>query len=436
MLEVCKTMKMKNFFKQVLAVALFLMLLLGCIAAWAENQDGAPAEIDMPEIGDLEIVMPSMDLEPIVPSVPAEEPVAADPVVAADPEPSVDEPAAAPVVEPVAPPVAEPVEQPVAEPVVQPVAEPAANDPAPVIDPVPETPQTVSYTVNYYMLERAYDPTLDVQPPRYNVQIAAPQTFEAMPGTVITAAQIGLPQQVFAQYSGLPFALAERQDDGAMTVSAGASITVYYTLPLKLSVQDSMVTANGLVQYGNAEIKAEGNLPDVDHGARYTPAQGTEAGAYIGSFDLTDVPVYYASVSVQPGTLTILEAPAVSQEPAEEEPAADEPEDEVTDTVSIPEVPAVEVPGEPAEEVPAAPANYQVNVTLSWDNDQPGLGSTAHFKAEVSGCEGVQYTLKWQRSSDNVNWYDVNGATGAQYDVVITEQNCMDYWRVQLVIAD
>ena len=348
--------------------------------------------------------------------------------MAADPEPSVDEPAAAPVVEPVAPPVAEPVEQP--------VAEPAANDPAPVIDPVPETPQTVSYTVNYYMLERAYDPTLDVQPPRYNVQIAAPQTFEAMPGTVITAAQIGLPQQVFAQYSGLPFALAERQDDGAMTVSAGASITVYYTLPLKLSVQDSMVTANGLVQYGNAEIKAEGNLPDVDHGARYTPAQGTEAGAYIGSFDLTGVPVYYASVSVQPGTLTILEAPAVSQEPAEEKPAADEPEDEVTDTVSIPEVPAVEVPEEPAEEVPAAPANYQVNVTLSWDNDQPGLGSTAHFKAEVSGCEGVQYTLKWQRSSDNVNWYDVNGATGAQYDVVITEQNCMDYWRVQLVIAD
>ena len=82
-------------------------------------------------------------------------------------------------------------------------------------------------------------PPWTCKPPRYNVQIAAPQTFEAMPGTVITAAQIGLPQQVFAQYSGLPFALAERQDDGAMTVSAGASITVYYTLPLKLSVQDS-----------------------------------------------------------------------------------------------------------------------------------------------------------------------------------------------------
>ena len=58
----------------------------------------------------------------------------------------------------------------------------------------------------------------------------------------------------------------------------------------------------------------------------------------------------------------------------------------------------------------------------------------AHFTAELSGYEELNYTVQWITSTDNENWTEVEGASGETMDVVVTEENYRNYWRIRVHI--
>ena len=156
-----------------------------------------------------------------------------------------------------------------------------------------------------------------------------------------------------------------------------------------------------------------------------------------------------------------VEEPAV-EEPAVEEPAVEEPEVEEPAV----EEPAVEEPAveEPAVEEPAPPSSddeeeivmldllppdaelvqeildaldpgRRILIYVSWGGQKAIFGSTAKLIAVPEGYDDVEFTLQWQRSTDNLNWEDVSEAKGNTYDLLVTPDNYLDYWRVAVIIA-
>ena len=87
------------------------------------------------------------------------------------------------------------------------------------------------------------------------------------------------------------------------------------------------------------------------------------------------------------------------------------------------------------EEIPEIPEDRSVTVVMTWEDENPGFGSVAHFAAELSGYEGLQYEFQWMMSSDNVNWVPVEGETGETMDVVVTRDNFQTYWRVDVHVT-
>ena len=96
-----------------------------------------------------------------------------------------------------------------------------------------------------------------------------------------------------------------------------------------------------------------------------------------------------------------------------------------------------EVQEEEAEEavIPELPEDRKVSIAITWDDEEPGFGSTAHFIAELEKYEGLQYTLQWMKSTDDVNWEAIEGETGETMDLVITEDNYLCYWRVEVHVT-
>ena len=120
-----------------------------------------------------------------------------------------------------------------------------------------------------------------------------------------------------------------------------------------------------------------------------------------------------------------------SEEPAEEftdekrkEPAAEE-QSETPEEGTIPEQ---------TEEDLMLPGDGSVFFNVTWDDDKPGIGSIAHFKATLIGYEGLNYSMRWQSSQDGETWTDIEGADDVYMDVEITEDNYMLYWRISVSI--
>ncbi len=124
------------------------------------------------------------------------------------------------------------------------------------------------------------------------------------------------------------------------------------------------------------------------------------------------------------------EEPA-AEEPTEEEPAEEEPADEEPAEAEESSEDAEE---ETPEEKCTLPEDRSAVISISWDEEQPGIGSVAHFSAQLTGYEELNYTVQWIVSTDNENWTDVEGATGETMDVVVTEDNYMNYWRIRVHI--
>ena len=89
---------------------------------------------------------------------------------------------------------------------------------------------------------------------------------------------------------------------------------------------------------------------------------------------------------------------------------------------------------QPVEEAFALPEERSVTFTITGDGEALRLGDVAHFNAELTGYEGLDYILQWQMSTDNENWEDIPDANEPQMDLVLTEENSRLFWRVTVMI--
>ena len=94
------------------------------------------------------------------------------------------------------------------------------------------------------------------------------------------------------------------------------------------------------------------------------------------------------------------------------------------------------------------PADAQVILTLKdklnpdryidvYATAENGLyfGREATMVAVLYGYDNAIYTLQWQNSKDGENWTDIPGATESRWTVVVTEENYLDYWQIQVTIT-
>ena len=77
-----------------------------------------------------------------------------------------------------------------------------------------------------------------------------------------------------------------------------------------------------------------------------------------------------------------------------------------------------------------------IDIYYSWNNVKPALGEVVTFIAVLHGYEDTDYTIQWQRSSNNTDWTDVPNSDGTRLYEVITRDNYKDYWRVQVKITE
>lgn len=134
------------------------------------------------------------------------------------------------------------------------------------------------------------------------------------------------------------------------------------------------------------------------------------------------------------------EQPDEPEAEAENEPEEEQPEEMATE-------PAEELTDEPAEEPEEEPVEEEkseseitkerhITVDVSWDVPEPVIGDTAHFKAILEGYDGLQYTMQWQYSPDDINWTDIPNETKTTMNVVVTPENNIVYWRILVYVED
>jgi hypothetical protein len=70
------------------------------------------------------------------------------------------------------------------------------------------------------------------------------------------------------------------------------------------------------------------------------------------------------------------------------------------------------------------------------DGTTPYEGMTVVLTVELNGFEDCEYTIQWQRSTDNVNWEDVPGATDQSYSFTLTEETNGYYWNAQVTVKE
>lgn len=144
--------------------------------------------------------------------------------------------------------------------------------------------------------------------------------------------------------------------------------------------------------------------------------------------------------AAEPENENAKEKPDEPEAEAENEPEEEQPEETATE-------PAEELTDEPAEEPEEKPVEEEkseseitkerhITVDVSWDVPEPVIGDTAHFKAILEGYDGLEYTMQWQYSSDEITWYDIPNETKATMDVVVTPENNIVYWRILVYVED
>ena len=140
--------------------------------------------------------------------------------------------------------------------------------------------------------------------------------------------------------------------------------------------------------------------------------------------------------------------PDAEQDPEAEQEPGTEPEQE-TEPEETPETngeegelgeeagnePEEEPPEENRPESEIRPERH-ITVGVTWDVPDPDIGDTAHFKAQLDGYEGLQYTMQWQCGPDKQTWNDIPGETNDTMDVVVTEENNLLYWRILVYVEE
>lgn len=88
---------------------------------------------------------------------------------------------------------------------------------------------------------------------------------------------------------------------------------------------------------------------------------------------------------------------------------------------------------ESTDEEFSLPEDRSVSFQIFWDG-KAAIGEIAHFKANLVGYEGLDYTIQWQSSTDNNNWSDIAGETNESMDLLATEEANKLYYRVIVII--
>lgn len=76
-----------------------------------------------------------------------------------------------------------------------------------------------------------------------------------------------------------------------------------------------------------------------------------------------------------------------------------------------------------------------IDIYYSWNNQEPALGGEVTFVAVLYGYDNVEYTLQWQQSKNNVDWTSITGADQMRYSEIMTRDNYLDFWRIQVLIT-
>ena len=134
--------------------------------------------------------------------------------------------------------------------------------------------------------------------------------------------------------------------------------------------------------------------------------------------------VAYAQAIEEPMDEIIVEVPVEGEEPvSDEEPVADE--EPVSDE-------------EPVEdEEPAVERKVVISYTI--DTEEVMLGTVVTLHAQLTGFEGVSYTVAWEYAdlTDGVAaaWQEAE-ATGLEYSYTINEQTSHLAWRLRVNVVE
>ena len=82
------------------------------------------------------------------------------------------------------------------------------------------------------------------------------------------------------------------------------------------------------------------------------------------------------------------------------------------------------------------PEDRKLDFVISWDDEEPTIGSIAHFQAQLDGYDSLVYTLQWQYSEDGETWNDLEDAEDMTMDVEVTLDNYEYYWRIVVAVMD
>ncbi len=171
----------------------------------------------------------------------------------------------------------------------------------------------------------------------------------------------------------------------------------------------------------------------------------TFASAVLAEETVEQVVVVEAPAPVQ------TEAPVVSESAAEpaavETPAVETVAPETTATpeatVAPEETVAPEATVAPTEEVaPEALPTEESAIDLSnvsiavkcLNGSSAKLGDTITLSAEITGLDGVAYSMQWQYLAGG-EWHDLSGANSTTCQFTLTQENAGYAWRLALTIA-
>lgn len=161
-------------------------------------------------------------------------------------------------------------------------------------------------------------------------------------------------------------------------------------------------------------------------------------------YKLPDVKVKPTEAPEEPEESEETEEPAEEPEESVEEPEetedpvedAEEPAEEPEESVEEPEeTEENEEPAEETEEAPVLDPDRSIEVRVEWEGEELHYGDTITLVAEMNGYDNVDYVLQWQTSETGENWVDMPGETADRLEMVVTEDNSQNYWRVIAVVT-
>lgn len=84
---------------------------------------------------------------------------------------------------------------------------------------------------------------------------------------------------------------------------------------------------------------------------------------------------------------------------------------------------------------PVLNPDRSIAIRSEWEGDELFFGDVITLIADLSGYDNVEYEIQWQMSTDGTQWVDIPGAKGATCALTVTEENYLNYWRVEVTVT-